>query len=160
MTANKEELEKLYYKEELTMKEIGKLYDCSKGTVWKWFQKYNLKARKMVGKNHGRWKGGRTNKGDGYIGIHKPKHQKADKSGYVFEHTLVIEKENGRLPKNNEVIHHINLDKKDNSPENLYLCTYKEHSKLHRAMEGMIKELLKGDIIYFDREEGEYKLRK
>ena len=48
MTATKKELKTLY-NNGLTMKEIGEKYDCSKATVWKWFQKYNLKAREMKG---------------------------------------------------------------------------------------------------------------
>jgi hypothetical protein len=52
---------------------------------------------------------------------------------YRFEHTLVIESLIGRMLDKNEVIHHINFCKSDNSPENL--CVFpnqKAHSHWHR----------------------------
>lgn len=47
------------------------------------------------------------------------------------EHRLVMEKHLNRELKYNEVIHHIDEDKKNNHIENLRLMTRSEHSKLH-----------------------------
>jgi len=107
------------------------------------------------GKDHPNWRGGKNmNKGDGYIGIHKPGHERADGGNYVYEHTLNFEKHYGFLPKKNEVLHHIDLDKQNNEISNLYLCGHKKHLQIHRNIEKLIKPLLQRGIIEF--KDGEY----
>lgn len=68
---------------------------------------------------------------DGYIGVYFPKHPKANKSGYVMEHHLVMEEHIGRPLRDDEVVHHINHIRDDNSLNNLQLMTFKEHAALH-----------------------------
>lgn len=68
---------------------------------------------------------------NGYLYIYKPTHPNSIKSGYVAEHRLVAEEKIGRFLKNNEVVHHINEKKHDNSPDNLQVITASEHNKLH-----------------------------
>ena len=68
---------------------------------------------------------------NGYLYIYKPTHPNSIKSGYVAEHRLVAEEKIGRFLKNNEVVHHINEKKHDNSPDNLQVMTASEHNKLH-----------------------------
>lgn len=50
----------------------------------------------------------------------------------VLEHRLLMEKSIGRELRPDEVIHHINGDRKDNRIENLAVMTRAEHSRLHR----------------------------
>lgn len=59
-----------------------------------------------------------------------------------YEHILVAERALGRRLKNfgrghpeNEVVHHINGDKTNNSPTNLLVCTHKYHVELHHRLE-------------------------
>ena len=69
---------------------------------------------------------------------------------------MVVESTLGRLPEKDEVVHHINLDKLDNSPSNLWLCGNKEHLVCHRSIEKLIKPLLENGIIEFVN--GEYQM--
>ena len=49
----------------------------------------------------------------------------------IGEHILVAEKKIGRRLHVNEVVHHINGNKLDNSPENLEVITRSEHATMH-----------------------------
>ena len=70
----------------------------------------------------------------GYWYIYSPYHPNATKKGYVAEHRLVAEKSIGRMLLDSEDVHHINLIKTDNRPENLLVLTKSEHGKLHATL--------------------------
>lgn len=76
--------------------------------------------------------GGRTTHSEGYPLVMKWGHPRANSRGYVYEHVLVTELKIGRYLKPQEVVHHIDGDKTNNDPENLFLCKdHLEHMKLH-----------------------------
>jgi len=153
----KEEILKLYL-EGKTMLDIAKTFNTTKRVIHLRMQEYGIKRRKMIGKNHGSWKGGKVIK-SGYPAIHNPKHQRALKIGYVYEHILVVEKMIGRVPRRDEPIHHIDFDKSNCSEKNLYLCkNHKEHKDLHYQLEFLARELFKQGIIVFKN--GKYIIRK
>lgn len=163
MIPNDEKLIELYEKEKKSCKEICRLYGLSENSstnIGIKLKKLGVAIRKDAGENHHNWKGGIINKGDGYIGIWKPEHPRADMQGYVYEHTIIMEQKLKREILKEEEIHHINLNKKDNSINNLCLCSHKEHLKIHRSIEKIIPCLLNKKIIYFDIEKKEYKVAK
>lgn len=60
-----------------------------------------------------------------------PDHPHATKNGYVLLHRVIMENKLGRLLQPDEVVHHIDHNKKNNSIDNLQVLTNKEHAKLH-----------------------------
>lgn len=90
---------------------------------------------KNRGDGNGSWSGGRHVANTGYVRVLDPENPGADTRGYVYEHRLVMESIVGRRLHPGEVVHHRNLIKTDNRPENLQLCASQaEHLAIHRAM--------------------------
>ncbi len=81
------------------------------------------------GEKHGNWKGGKTKQKIGYILV------KTDANKRDYEHRVLMEKKLGRKLKNNEIIHHIDGDKSNNSIPNLKLFSNQsEHLKEHHRI--------------------------
>jgi len=57
--------------------------------------------------------------------------RKKDGTGWEGRHIAVAREKYGRDPLPNEVVHHINSDRTDDSPENLVYMDRGEHSVLH-----------------------------
>lgn len=75
--------------------------------------------------------GGHTKDRNGYVYVYSPTHPHCSLDGYVMEHRLVMESHIGRYLNKDEVIHHINGDKKDNTLENLVIMTPTDHMSFH-----------------------------
>lgn len=139
-------LEELFFKE-VPDKTIGDILNRTKNAVKSKRKKEGIvgdpnnrrlteEARKAMGKkptgeNHWNWQGGKRTNHNGYIEIHKPDHHRARGNGYVFEHIVVAENKIGRKLEEDEVVHHIDGDKKNNKPKNLKVMKINEHSSNH-----------------------------
>jgi hypothetical protein len=85
------------------------------------------------------WLGGkRIHKG--YVLVYCPTHPRAGFSNppiYVKEHRLIMEQHIGRYLTDQEVVHHIDKNKTNNSIENLLL--FKDHSE-HMLYEAKVRK--------------------
>ena len=110
--------------------------------------KCEFKVGDNLREKHWKWKGGKIIR-KGYVYILEPKHPLATKSGYVLEHYLIAEKMIGRNILKPEVIHHINKNKFDNNPNNLYLFpSQSEHIKYHFNLKNKsVKPITKSNLI-------------
>jgi hypothetical protein len=85
------------------------------------------------------WKGGTRKRPDGYVRIVAPDSHPSPseiKRGtkYILEHRLVMEKKIGRYLTKEEVVHHIDSNPSNNSPDNLMLfANSAEHTKHHNV---------------------------
>jgi hypothetical protein len=86
--------------------------------------------RNQDGENNPNWKGVHIST-RGYAYIRQPGHHRALKSGYVKRADLVAEQMIGRPLRDDEVVHHKNHDRLDDSPHNLQVLTESEHMALH-----------------------------
>ncbi len=68
---------------------------------------------------------------DGYKQVYRPKNPMARYNGYVPEHRLIASKKMGRPLLSNEIVHHIDGNKRNNRPGNLAIVTKREHWFIH-----------------------------
>ena len=143
LTIDKDVLEKLYHEEKLGMPEIAKSLGCGETTVFRKIHEYGLaisdeevQARKTAHNTARRagWSPKRLS--GGYTYTKRTDHPLANTNGYVSEHRVNAEAAMGRSLKDGERIHHISLDKRDNSPTNLaVLPSQAAHLLLHRYLD-------------------------
>lgn len=101
------------------------------------------------GKEHNRWKGGKTIDVHNYVKLYKPDFYGASKNGYVFEHRYKIIKKLKRNLRKNEIIHHIDGNRQNNKLSNLLVLTKSKHISLHQnayhflVRQGLIKKYIK-----------------
>lgn len=86
------------------------------------------------------------NLNNGYIEVYMPQHPNARSNGTVLEHRLVAEKKLGRYLKIEEVVHHLDENRTNNTPENLIVFrTNADHSRFHKI--GIMKDMGDGTYI-------------
>ena len=78
-------------------------------------------------KNHPAYNGGTYHAPSGYIYLRQPD------GTYKAEHRIVAEEMLGRKLNENEIVHHIDENKQNNSKDNLIVMTREEHAKLHHT---------------------------
>lgn len=163
-----EELHRDYVVCAMTQTEIGEKWGVSQKVVWRALLKAGIAARKAAPRNqrlekNKNWKGGRRleavkpNRSPypdrGYVSVYLPEHPHARKNGYVAEHIAVALEADGReqLPEGH-CVHHVNLKKDDNTPDNLVICDHQTHQFYHTQLEELaVRLLLETGRIKFER---------
>ena len=170
--------EQLYYdylQLRMSQTEIALKYGTTQKVIWRAMQKMCIPSRKAAKRNqHGSlnssWKGGRilvakqtrqrgerSAFGNGYYYVLMPDHPNANKTGYVAEHILIATKERGRALSKGELVHHIDLHKHNNNPDNLVISTDKIHSIWHTQLEELAVSFMANGLIAFDPARGYYR---
>ncbi len=110
------------------------------------------KDRKIPrGKDNGHWKHGITTNGYRRINIDGKR---------VLLHRYTAEQKIGRKLNPDEQVHHIDLDKLNNAPDNLYVYeNRKQHQDAHMSLERCGFQLL-GKSIWYDADLREYTLEE
>ena len=137
------------YKNGDSATQIGKDMSLYATSVTRVLKRHGLKMRSGKGKEHSGWKGGRSLK-SGYWTVYAPEHPRVLNNNRVFEHILIAEKKYGRKIPKGRPIHHIDFNRMNNTPDNLYLCTdHKEHKNIHVSLEMIARKLCEKGIIKF-----------
>lgn len=73
----------------------------------------------------------KLNKSLGYMYAYAPGHELADEAGFIYEHRLKMVRHIRRNLYPDEVVHHKDRNRANNSLDNLQLMTNSEHTRLH-----------------------------
>jgi hypothetical protein len=169
--------------EENPMRAIASRVGCTYGAVVYAVRKYQLEVphrrtyavtvnKSKIGKEayrkkypNGRfgdkasnWKGGRR-VANGYVFLYAPDHPLATQNKpYIQEHRLVVESELGRYLRDDEVVHHIDGNRQNNSIENLEVKERGEHVSDHFKASHEVTDLRK-QMIYLEDENAQLRQR-
>lgn len=161
----REQLFYYYNNRMMSQVEIAEMFHTTQRVVQRAMKNFGIQARKAAprdqrGDHNRNWRGGRVLEGTkgysdkGYWYTYVPNHPKANKRGYVAEHILVATQYAGRDLKPGELVHHINLKKRQNTPENLIIVDHARHGFLHNQLEKIAVQLMERGMITFDPENG------
>ena len=107
-----------------SLSEIGRTVGAHGSKVKKylseWMPDWKLNED-YSGSRNSHWSGGRIVDKDGYVLLHMPTHPNCNIHGQIREHRVVMEKKIGRYLTAQEVVHHKDKNKQNNSPDNLEL---------------------------------------
>jgi transposase len=133
-----EEIVRMYVDERRTLDEIAKKFGCCGVTVMHAlhdlgvrFSRQEHEERKMSVRVLRRI----TDPKKQYRRVVRYGHPAANSAGKVYEHRAEAEAAIGRHLRDGEQVHHLNLDKHDNGPDNLMVLSLRDHARLHKYME-------------------------
>jgi hypothetical protein len=148
------------YNEGRTITELAEHFSVSRKIIQTDCARLMLQMRKPAKRNqfgsaNANWGGGCVKQGK-YRYLKDRGHPNATKTGYVAEHIVVALKSSGRTELLcGECVHHIDMDKQNNRPENLSIQTRKTHAKHHEQLQRLAIDLLfKKGIINYDHKKG------
>jgi len=129
----------MYLKKGLSLHKVAKFFNIHHTNLMMRFRRFGIPTRNRKeaarafpqrgtsGPLNPGWKGGITKRKDGYF------IRNSDKR---YIHRLIAERVLGRKLKQNEAVHHIDGNRSNNEPSNLFVCTKSYHAWLHAEMQG------------------------
>ena len=137
---------KTFYREKYIVDRDNTRY-CSRVCVIKEMSKNNIGK---FGSQANGWKGGKKTDDKGYSLVYNSTHPFRIGNIYIRKHRLVAENALGRYLDPNERVHHVNGNKSDNRPENLFVFENdSQHNMFHMLSlnNPFLKNWLKSNII-------------
>jgi hypothetical protein len=143
---DKEEVARLYYDERLPLPEVAALAGTSRQRLSRWMEFWGLPRRTSIESRSIFTDRRRASRPAGWIGkqwkhhdtktmfTYAPDHPRSRSKGIMPVHVLVAEHRVGRYLDEGEVVHHLDGDRYNNSPQNLCVMLNREHLILHRLL--------------------------
>ena len=131
-----------------THQQIAEQLGCSLSCVERTAARLRLQTARTgprAGSGHPHYKGGRRLDKHGYVQVHVPLHPAATKSGYVYEHRLMMEVIQGRYLSASEVVDHQDNHPRHNWPSNLALYS-SNAAHLSATLTGRTKQTPRSSI--------------
>jgi hypothetical protein len=127
---NYEWLYQKYVVEHLSTEKIANSIGAKTGTILHWLRRFNIpRNNQYTGKLHPNWKGGEYfTKRTGRFYINRDKR-------VITRYRYIVEQIIGRKLSSKETVHHINGNRIDDRPENLYLFSSEQkHQTYHQNL--------------------------
>jgi hypothetical protein len=103
--------------------------------LWRDPQWSTQAARALVQRNIDRTQSKRVRWSRGRAFVYRPSHPAATRGGCIPRARAVVEDTLGRILAEEEVVHHINIDRSDDHSDNLYVFTNQsEHMTFHERV--------------------------
>lgn len=125
-----EKISEMYLQNLLSMREIAKIFSCDLSVIKRRLERLNIKLRdhkENQQRSFAKRRKGYTVHAAGYCQITYGENRNRRL------HDVLMEKQIGRRLNSDEVVHHIDGDRRNNDMNNLALMTRSEHTKMHIA---------------------------
>lgn len=149
-------VERLYYEEMCSMREIGERVGTSRQCLARWMEFWGMQRRtgreglRVHNKKNKIERGPNWKGGEWYAPsqdtwwTYAPEHPRARHNGAVPTHVLVAEEALGRYVEEGEHVHHLDENRSNNTVDNVCVLSAGDHQYLHRLLGNVGIQLIDG----------------